>query len=223
MMDQSSIQSRRKFLQTLAVGAGGFAIFGNYGFIFQNKNSNGEIKAIVVDFTVCTGCRTCETACSANNHKVLINNELLKGLGNPELSNIKVWHYNPDADIPVTCFLCDDAPCIEACPIEADPITGRKALYRDEKYNTIKNDIGRCIGCEKCAKACSDKSGGIIFPNKKTGYPERMCTLCNGDPQCVKYCPYGALQYITITDDMEMRNTSPDEIAKMMIAKFYQN
>jgi len=222
-MELSTIQSRRKFLQTLAKGAGGLAILGNYGFIFPNKTPSGEIKAIVVDFTLCAGCRTCETVCSANNHKVIVENELLKGLGNPELSNIKVWHYNPDVDIPVTCFICDDSPCIEACPIVADPITGRKALYRDETYNTIKNDLDACIGCEKCSNACRDKSGGVIFPNDKTGKPERMCTLCNGDPQCVKYCPYGALQYLTITTDMEMRNISPDKIAEKMIEHFYQN
>ena len=223
IMDLSTKQSRRDFLQTLAVGAGGLAIIGNYGFIFPNKTANGEIKAIVVDFTLCAGCRTCETVCSANNHKVMVDNELLVGLGNPELSNIKVWHYNPDVDIPVTCFICDDSPCIEACPVIADPITGRKALYRDDTYNTIKNDLDACIGCEKCSKACREKSGGVIFPNKETGMPERMCTLCDGDPQCVKYCPYGALQYITITSDMELRNILPNKIAEKMIDYFYQN
>jgi Fe-S-cluster-containing hydrogenase component 2 len=222
-MELSTTQSRRKFLQTLAMGAGGLAILGNYGFIFPNKNINGEIKAIVVDFTLCAGCRTCESVCSANNHKVMVDNELLNGLGNPELSNIKVWHYNPDVDIPVTCFICDDSPCIEACPIVADPVTGRKALYRDDKLHTIKNDIDACIGCEKCSKACREKSGGVIFPNKETGMPERMCTLCDGDPQCVKYCPYGALQYITINSDMELRNMSPDKLAENMIQHFYQN
>jgi len=222
-MELSTTQSRRKFLQTLAMGAGGMAILGNYGFIFPNKSLNGETKAIVVDFTLCAGCRTCETVCSANNHKVLVDNELLNGLGNPDLSNIKVWHYNPDVDIPVTCFICDDSPCIEACPIVADPITGRKALYRDDELHTIKNDLDTCIGCEKCSKACREKSGGVIFPNKETGMPERMCTLCGGDPQCVKYCPYGALKYVTITYDMKMRNISPDKIAEKMIKHFYQN
>ena len=220
-MDLSTTQSRRNFLQTLAIGAGGIALFGNYGFIFPYKNPNGEIKAIVVDFTKCAGCRTCETACSAFNHKVKIEGELLKGLGNPDLSNIKVWHHNPDVDIPVTCFLCEDSPCIEACPVDPDPITGRKALYRDETFHTIKNDLEMCIGCEKCSKACREKSGGIIFPNKETGMPERMCTLCDGDPQCVKYCPYGALQYLTITNEMPLRNTSPDKIAEKMIEQFY--
>ncbi len=220
-MDLSTEQSRRNFLRTLAIGAGGMAVLGSYGFIFQEESANGEIKAIVVDFTKCAGCRTCETACSAYNHQVEVDGQLMKGLGNPDLSNIKVWHYNPDVDIPVTCFLCEDAPCIEACPIDQDPVTGRKALYRDEIFSTIKCDLDRCIGCGKCSKACHEKSGGVIFPNKDTGKPERMCTLCDGDPQCVKYCPYGALQYLTITPDMPLRNTSPDKIAEKMIEQYY--
>ena len=222
-MELSSNQSRRDFLHSLAMGAGGLAIFSNFGFIFADNGTNGEISAIVVNFNLCAGCRTCETVCSANNHKVLVDNELVYGLGNPDLSNIKVWHYNEDVDIPVTCFLCDDAPCIEACPIEADAVTGHKALYRDDKLGVIMNDTKRCIGCEKCAKACREERGGVIFPNKVSGKPEHMCTLCNGDPHCVKYCPYGALKYVKIKSDMPLRNIPPDEIAHKMIQQFYAN
>ncbi len=220
-MDFSTTQSRRDFLQKLALGAGGIALFGNFGFIYPYDNSNGNIQAIVVDFSKCAGCRTCETVCSAYNHQVNIDGNIMNGLGNPDLSNIKVWHYNPDVDVPITCFLCNDAPCIEACPITTDSITGRKALYRDDVFGTIKCDIDNCIGCELCSKACREKSGGVIFPNRSTGKPEHMCTLCNGDPQCVKYCPYGALQYLTILSKMPLRNLSPDEIAKELIAIYY--
>ena len=55
IMDLSSEQSRRDFLKTLAIGAGGMAIMGSYGFIFPGAGPNGEIKAIVVDFTKCAG------------------------------------------------------------------------------------------------------------------------------------------------------------------------
>ena len=222
-MNLTSDISRKEFLQNLAIGAGGIALLGNFGFIFPYKNPKGEIKAIVVDFNKCAGCRTCETACSAYNHKVEIDGETFNGLGNPDLSNIKVWHFNPDVDVPVTCFLCEDTPCIEACPILPDPVTGRKALYRDEVFHTIQVDISRCIGCEKCSTTCREKSGGVIFPNKETGSPERMCRLCDGDPQCVKYCPYGALQYLSVTPEMQLRNTSPKKIAEILIEKYYNN
>ena len=220
-MNLTSEISRKEFLKKLAIGAGGMALLGNFGFIFPFESPNGEIKAIIVDFDKCAGCRTCETVCSAYNQKVKINGELLDGLGNPDFSNIKVWHYNPDVDVPVTCFLCADNPCIEACPIKPDPVTGRKALFRDEVFHIIQVDLDRCIGCKKCSTACREKSGGVIFPNNETGTPERMCQLCDGDPQCVKYCPYGALQYLSVTADMQLRNSTPEKIAEFLIEKYY--
>ena len=50
-----------------------------------------------------------------------------------------------------------------------------------------------------------------------------MCRLCDGDPQCVKYCPYGALQSLSVTPEMQLRNTSPKKIAEILIEKYYKN
>lgn len=221
-MNENSTLSRREFLQNLAVGAGGIVVLGGLGFIFPSKTSARTFRAIVVDFDKCTGCRTCEAVCSAYNHKVEINGELMDGLGNPELSNIKVWHYNPDVDVPMTCFLCEDNPCIEACPTTPDLITGRKALYRDDELYVIKNNIDRCLGCEQCAKACQSMRGGVIFSNKETGMPERMCRLCDGDPQCVKYCTFGALSFMEVTPDLPLRGRSPKAIAEFLSEKYYE-
>lgn len=213
--------TRRHFLQDIALGGGGLIILGSFGFqIFKDKEHQ-LIKAISVDFDQCTGCRTCETACSAYNHPVLINGEKLNGPGNPHFSNIKVYHFNPDIDIPVTCAICPDTPCINACPVAPDLITGRKALYRD-KNMTIKNDIERCIGCMQCAKACENLRAGIIHPNPDTHKPERMCTLCDGDPQCVVNCPFGALKYIEMPTNRELENLSAKKIAARLIEQLYQ-
>jgi len=221
-MNDNSNLNRREFLQNLAVGAGGIIVLGGLGFIFPSKTSARTFRAIVVDFDKCTGCRTCEAVCSAYNYKVEVNGELLDGLGNPDLSNIKVWHYNPDVDVPMTCFLCEDNPCIEACPTTPDLITGHKALYRDDELFFIKNNKDRCLGCEQCAKACQSMSGGVIYPNKETGMPERMCRLCGGKPQCVKYCTFGALSFIKITPDVSLQGTSPQDIAEYLSEKYYE-
>ncbi|NIO29769.1 MAG: 4Fe-4S dicluster domain-containing protein [Candidatus Latescibacteria bacterium] len=154
-----------------------------------------QFSMILVDFNKCTGCRTCETVCGQYNHKAVVNGEQLLGLGNPYLSNIRVYSFNPDVDVPIVCVMCRDNPCIEACPVEEDE-DGRRALYRDPKTLAIKNDPERCITCGACAEACRTQRVEAIVPNPKTNRPERMCTLCDGDPQCVKYCPYGALDHI---------------------------
>jgi len=214
-------QSRRHFLSRLAYGAGGMVILGNYGFTISRDRKTGVIKAISVDFEKCTGCRTCESVCSEFNNRVMVDGELLNGLNNPAKSNIRVYHFNPDVDIPSTCALCEDAPCIEACPVEPDPVTGRRALYRDEKLNTIVNDPVRCIGCQSCAIACAEKRAGVIHPDPETGNPMHMCTLCGGDPQCVRYCPYDALKYIEMPAGRDLDNLDPKRIAQIMIDKFY--
>lgn len=212
--------TRRHFLQDIAFGGGGFIVLGTFGFRIFKDTENKLIKAISVNFEKCAGCRTCETVCSAYNHPVIINGEKMNGLGNPYYSNIKVHHFNPDVDIPVTCALCPDPPCINACVISPDIITGRKALYRDENM-TIKNDVDRCIGCMQCAKACEKLRGGIIYPNPETHKPERMCTLCDGNVQCANNCPFGALTYMEMPADRDLSDLSPNKIAERLIKELY--
>jgi Fe-S-cluster-containing dehydrogenase component len=219
-MNDAKNYTRRHFLQNMAFGGGGLIVIGTFGFrIFKDKEHK-LIKAISVNFEKCAGCRTCETACSAYNHPILINGEKMNSLGNPHYSNIKVHHFNPDVDIPVTCALCDDPPCINACPVAPDMITGRKALYRVDDM-TIKNDQDRCIGCKQCAKACENLRSGVIHPNPETNKPERICTLCDGNPQCVENCPFGALEYIEMPADRELASLAPAKIAEKLIKKLY--
>ncbi|MEE4196128.1 MAG: 4Fe-4S dicluster domain-containing protein [Bacteroidales bacterium] len=222
MSDRNKRYTRRHFLQDVVFGGSGLIVLGTLGFRIINDKEHKLIKAISVDFDKCAGCRTCETACSAFNHKALIGGEEVHGLGNPYYSNIKVYHFNPDVDIPVTCAICPDAPCIDACPVAPDLITGRKALYRDPETMTIKNDIERCVGCMQCAKTCDNLRGGVIHPNPSTHKPERMCTLCHGDPQCVKHCPFDALAYIEMPVDRDLDNLSPETIAQRLIQKYYE-
>jgi anaerobic carbon-monoxide dehydrogenase iron sulfur subunit len=213
--------TRRHFLNSLGFGTAGLVVLGSYGFSIRRDLATGKIKAIAVNFEKCAGCRTCEAVCSSYNNMEIYNGKKINGKGNPSLSNIRVYHYNPDIDIPSTCALCSDSPCVEACPVDPDPVTGHKALYRDEELMIIVNDLDRCIGCRSCAEACRDKRAGVIHSNPETGSPEHMCTLCGGEPQCVKYCPYDALSYIEMDDGRDLSGLSPDRIAERMIEKLY--
>lgn len=213
--------SRRDFVKTLAIGTGGVIMLGSFGFHFEQGTGKSVINSIVIDFSKCAGCRTCEIVCAATNHKVEIDGEKFRGLGNPHLSNIRVSHLNPDVDIPNVCQLCPDSPCIEACPVDPDPETGRKALYRDEKLNIIVNDKERCISCMSCTEACKSKRRGVIIPNPVNQKPERICNMCNGDPQCVKYCPFDAISVQEVDVSGEFFGKSPKEISKILYKRFY--
>jgi Fe-S-cluster-containing hydrogenase component 2 len=222
-MDQSKekhLMDRRAFMKTVAIGGSAVLVLGNSAFI-MHANPLVKGKCIRIDFEKCTGCHTCETVCVANNFRQMVNGETIPGLLNPKFANIRVHHYNPDVDVPLVCAMCPDAPCIEACVVEKDEKTGRKALYRDPDTGTIKNDEKRCITCGTCIEACKEKHTGILVQNKETSYPSGMCTLCNGDPQCVKHCPYDAISLVDIDTAYEFFGKSPDFIAHSYQKKWY--
>ena len=212
--------SRRNFMKADFSG-GAMVLLGQCGVVRLTSAPQGgknTLTMIVVDYSKCTGCRTCETVCSAFNHRQTVNGDTLNGLGNPDLANIRVYGYNPDVDVPAVCAMCPDSPCVEACPVDPDPATGRRALYRDSKTGTIKNDPKRCIACGSCAEACRV---GIIIPNAETNRPEHMCTLCGGDPQCVKYCPFGALSQVKVDTGQKFYAMKPEQIAEKLQRQWY--
>ncbi|MBU5637482.1 4Fe-4S dicluster domain-containing protein [Geomonas sp. Red69] len=215
--------TRREFLKGIGVGGGAVVLFGQFGIHSAAWALSGEptLKMVVVDYNKCTGCRTCETACSSRNRPASVSGKELPGLGNPYFANIMVHNFNPDVDVPNVCAMCADTPCARACPVEPDPKTGRRALYRDQGSHTMRNDAARCIGCGSCAKACASQRTGVISPNPETGKPERMCTLCGGDPQCVKRCPFGALSYVEVRRDRKFYGLGPKKIAAELARNWY--
>ena len=217
-----SLPDRRDFVKGML--AGGLALAAServvrWAAAAAPSGKSAQFSMIIVDFGKCAGCRTCEAVCAQYNHKRVIDGEPLWGLGNPALANIRVHHFNPDVDVPVTCSMCRDNPCIQACPVDPDG-QGRRAIYRDAKTLAIKSDPNRCIGCCSCAKACREQRSGIIVSNPDTRVPERMCTLCDGDPQCVKYCPYEALRCEIGREGKEYA-AAAETIADELIARLY--
>lgn len=215
--------TRREFIKGVGLGGGAVVLLGQFGVhgLAWALSGDPELKMVLVDYTKCTGCRTCETACSAQNWPVSIAGRKLSGLGNPRFANIQVHSYNPDVDVPSVCAMCNDTPCVKACPVDHDAKTGRRALYRDQVTHTIHNDPGRCIGCQSCAKACATQRTGVIIPNPLTGKPERMCTLCGGEPQCVKRCPFGAISYVEVRSDRKFYGLGPEKIAAELAKGWY--
>ena len=215
------ILTRRDFVRDLAVGGSAIAVMGQFRLLHAGEAQGGTIRGILVDYDKCAGCRTCEAACASSNHQEIVDGESLPGLGNPSLANIRVHHYNPDVDVAAVCAMCPDAPCIEACPVPSDPATGRKALYRDGDTFAISNDAARCVGCGGCAEACEAERVGVITPHPESNQPERMCTLCDGDPQCVKSCPFGALSFVDVDAGREFHGKSPDAVAGELSERLY--
>lgn len=131
----------------------------------------------VVNPIRCTGCRTCELACSFT-HSVA---------GKPGLSRIypletglkELW-------VPVTCLQCDDPACARSCLVNA--------ITRNSETGAMDLDQEKCVRCMACVAACP--FGCSLFDSVHNLVVK--CDLCGGDPVCAHFCPTKALEYAPI-------------------------
>jgi len=135
-------------------------------------------KFVVADPEKCTGCVVCEYACSMTNEETF----------NPTKSRIRALRMGPLNNIAVTCRHCEDPACVTACP--------RQALSQDEETGMIKVDEKLCVGCDWCISACDFGAMGI-HPEKRVVFTCNNCKNQPDGPQCVKWCPEGALDLVT--------------------------
>lgn len=133
-----------------------------------------EYRELLIDPRKCNGCGECEIVCSLECAHIV----------NPVLSRIRVVEWKTAQNfLPVACCQCEDAPCVAVCP--------KEALSRDDKLHRVVLDYRRCISCRMCVAACPfgamrfDADRQMVF----------KCDLCNGNPQCVRFCAPGALQF----------------------------
>ena len=132
-------------------------------------------KVLFIDYQRCTGCRTCEMVCAVKHDGVL----------NPMRSRIKVMKWEAEGlYVPVSCQQCQDAPCMNVCPV--------KAISRDDEMGCVEVDYDACIGCRSCVVVCP--FGAMSF--NTIDRQVFKCDLCDGDPQCVRFCDIDAVQYV---------------------------
>lgn len=131
-----------------------------------------------VDASSCSGCRSCELACSFWR----------SGAFDPSVSRIRVQKdERQGSDIPRVCRQCNKPSCAGAC--------AEGALRQDPVTRAITVSPERCTGCGKCADACPF---GAVFFHPVTRKP-LICDLCGGEPQCIERCATGALSASTRT------------------------
>jgi len=123
---------------------------------------------IEVDPTRCSGCRSCEVACSFFH-----SGSIGRAVSRIHVINI----YETGVDAPVRCVQCEERYCTN-CPEEALTIG---ALGQVLFSPTL------CKTCGKCARRCPI---GAIQLTSDIVY---VCDLCGGSPKCVEACDLGAL------------------------------
>ncbi|KAA3635957.1 MAG: 4Fe-4S dicluster domain-containing protein [Calditrichaeota bacterium] len=196
--------SRRKFLNVSLISSAALLHKSVGATPTETVETNEDSLGVLVDTSVCIGCRKCEWACN-QQHK--LTNKSIK-----EFEDKRVFkeHRRPDDNaytvvneyavperkkpfqMKVQCMHCNDPACVSAC------IVG--ALEKDP-MGPVTYDAWECIGCRYCIVVCPFQIPAYEYDNALT--PQvRKCTFCiekgtkEGKlPACVDLCPNEALTF----------------------------
>jgi carbon-monoxide dehydrogenase iron sulfur subunit len=133
----------------------------------------------IVNPSLCTGCRTCELACSFT-HAID---------GRPGRSRIYPLPGGfKDLYVPVICLQCEDPACVKSCLVNA--------ITLNEETGAYEINHEKCVKCMACTAACP--FGCSLFDRQQNLVVK--CDLCGGDPACAHFCPTKALTYRIIEE-----------------------
>lgn len=196
---------RRYFMKLLGVASSLVMVprRSSHAEIHQKDETTGSL-GVVVDTTVCVGCRKCEWACNEAHRLKESTAEQFEERGvfkqyrRPDATSYTVVNRfmsgNP-ADKPgylkVQCMHCNRPACVSGCLVGA--------LQKDKSTGAVVYDSWRCIGCRYCLVACPFQIPAYEYHNALT--PQvRKCTFCfnriqqeDKVPACVANCPVEAL------------------------------
>ncbi|MBM3907321.1 MAG: 4Fe-4S dicluster domain-containing protein [Gemmatimonadetes bacterium] len=159
---------------------------------------------VLVDTTVCIGCRNCEWACKIAHDMPTPPLETyedaapMQEMRRPDetaLTVVNKYDHPARPDLPTTvkvqCMHCDHPACVSAC------IVGAISKQAD---GAVLWDTDMCIGCRYCMVACPFQIPA--FEYHKAIQPRIMkCDFCTDRrkegklPGCVEACPVEALTF----------------------------
>lgn len=154
-----------------------------------------------IDISKCIGCGRCAAACKIENdvpdEEAFFNTWIERyvigtdGEVTVDSPNGGIDGFPPTEGeggmrraffVPKLCNHCEDAPCVQVCPVGATFITEDGVVLVDEDY---------CIGCSYCIQACP-YGARWKHPEKRVA---AKCTWCYHRlergllPACVEVCP----------------------------------
>jgi formate dehydrogenase iron-sulfur subunit len=183
----------------------------------QNARATGpplvspDAVGVLVDTTLCIGCRKCEQACAERHNLPDRAFEDMTVLDIPRRPDAGAYtvvnrYYpenetsGPDKGVPTfvkfQCMHCLDPACASAC------VTGALSKQKD---GPVIYDPNKCIGCRYCMLACPFQIPAYQYDRALV--PRVMkCTFCfeyitrlprneGGVPACARICPMEVMTY----------------------------
>jgi len=193
--------SRRDFLKIMGLaGATGVGTLEVGAASAGQQGPSDHRMGVLVDTTVCIGCRRCEMACK-EAHSIdpgpesdYDNRNLFETERRPIPSSLTVvnrYGKEPASHVKMQCMHCDYPACVSACIVGA---------FSKHENGAVTWDSDKCIGCRYCMIACPFQVPA--FEYDKAIHPRiTKCDFCiertatGLKPACVATCPVEALTY----------------------------
>ncbi len=200
-----SVTNRRDFLKiSIAVGSVATGISTSTSKSGPKNILSEDRMGVLVDTTVCVGCRNCEWACKeahnldCGNLDSYEDRQVLKTKRRPDHTALTVVNEYPHGkysnipvDVKVQCMHCDHPACVSACIVGA---------FSKQENGSVIWDTDMCIGCRYCMAACPFQIPAFEY-DKAINPLIMKCDFCfdrtkDGKlPACVDICPVEALTY----------------------------
>ena len=183
------------------------------------KASSEYHWGMVINLEKCIGCEYCQRTCSATND--VLDDKPWNIVVEDQMENGDTFFFSRP------CLHCQDAPCVEVCPVQA-------TYHRED--GLVMMDYDRCIGCRYCEVACPYDARKFNWAERTDvnpyvptwGTPEverrprgvvEKCTFCvhridagleaglmpgvdrDATPACVNACPVGARIFGNLKDE----------------------
>ena len=222
---------RRKFLKTLGLVGATASGIPTKKLLAESKAQLSEDRmGVLVDTTVCIGCRRCEWACKkahnlpAGDIESYSDESVFKEIrrpGNDGFTRVNryenILDSNKPTNVKVQCMHCDKPACVSACIVGA---------FSKQENGAVIWDTSMCIGCRYCMVACPFQIP--TFEYDKAIQPNiNKCDFCferTKDgllPACVEICPVEALTYGKRRDLIEIADKRVKLYPDRYIDKIY--
>ncbi|PKL82771.1 MAG: 4Fe-4S ferredoxin [Ignavibacteriae bacterium HGW-Ignavibacteriae-3] len=197
-------QSRREFLKTTALIGTAVTGLSSKTNGAQTNQLSEDRMGVLVDTTICIGCRKCEWACKTSHE---METAPLDSYDDRSVFNVK---RRPDSksltvvneylnnetsslpiDVKVQCMHCDNPACVSACIVGA---------FSKKENGAVIWDGDKCIGCRYCMIACPFQVPAFEF--EVALKPDiKKCDFCfertkiGKIPACTEICPVEAVTF----------------------------